>query len=149
MSENRRMILLRGGESRATRVPLLPDYQVKAGVDDTEGRFSFLEVTMTHDIPRHIHHTDDEAFYLLEGELEVEFGGQKYSVTPGTFMLLPHGVPHQVKRISQTPPRLLQISSPGGFEHFVEDLVEAQAIGDLPPETLAPIAAKHGWTLLP
>ena len=89
------------------------------------------------DLPRHIHHTDDEAFYLLEGELEVEFEGQKYSVTPGTFMLLAHGIPHQVTRISQTPPRLLQISSPGGFEHMVEDLVEAQAIGDLPPEKLA------------
>ncbi len=109
MSENRRMILLRVGESRPTRVPLLPDYQVKAGVDDTESRFSFLEVTVTHDLPRHIHQTDDEAFYLLDGELEV-------------------------KRISQTPPRLLQISSPGGFEHFVEDLVEVQADGILEPE---------------
>ena len=147
MSENHRMIVHRGGESRPTRIPLPPDYQIKAGTEDTEGRFSFLEVAVTHDIPRHIHHTDDEAFYLLEGELEVEFEGEKYSVTPGMFMLLPHGVPHQVKVVSQTPPRLLQVSSPGGFEHFLEDLIEVQSDGD--PEKFAAVSAKHRWSILP
>ena len=98
------------GESRPTRVPLLPVYAVKAGTDDTEGRFSMLEVLVTHDVPLHIHDSDDESFYLLEGELEVTFEGRAYTAQPGGFTLLPHGVPHAIHRLSAQTPRLLQVS---------------------------------------
>ncbi|WP_223838537.1 cupin domain-containing protein [Saccharopolyspora pogona] len=42
-------------------------------------------------------------------------------------MLLPHGVAHALRPGSTPPPRVLQISSPGGWDRFAEDLIEDRA----------------------
>ncbi|MGW1290934.1 cupin domain-containing protein [Streptomyces sp. NPDC001118] len=142
-----RFILLEPGAARPGRIPLPPAFAVKAMTDDTEGRFSLLEVTVAKDIPWHTHHQADECIYVLDGVLEIEFGDRKYSATKGTFALLPRGVPHSLRRASDPPPRVLQISSPGGWEHYVEDLIEAGPAvftdGQLDPAKINPIAAKH------
>jgi quercetin dioxygenase-like cupin family protein len=140
-------ILLEPGRVRPGRVTLPSAFAVKAMTDDTQGRFSLLEVTVARDIPRHTHHRADEAIYVLEGTLLVEFGGEQHAATAGTFVLLPHGVPHALRCGSEPPPRVLQISSPGGWEHYLEDLVEAGAAaltdGRLDPVKINPIAAKY------
>jgi quercetin dioxygenase-like cupin family protein len=142
-----RFILLQPGAARPGRLPLPPAFAVKAMTDDTEGRFSLLEVTVARDIPRHIHHHADECIYVLEGELGVEFDDQRHTATEGMFVLLPHGVPHALRCASEPPPRVLQISSPGGWEHYIEDLIEAGPSvltdGALDPMKINPIAAKH------
>ncbi|MGW4715454.1 cupin domain-containing protein [Nocardia sp. NPDC004260] len=103
MSHNR-FRLLTPGEARPGRVPLPPAFAVKATTADTEGRFSLLEVTLARDIPRHTHHIADECVYVLEGTLDVEFDDRTLSATEGMFVLLPHGVPHALRRGSQPPP---------------------------------------------
>ncbi|MFJ7245424.1 cupin domain-containing protein [Kitasatospora sp. NPDC098652] len=142
-----RFILLEPGAARPGRIPLPPAFAVKAMTDDTEGRFSLLEVTVAKDIPRHTHHQADECVYVLDGVLEIEFDDRTYSAPKGTFVLLPHGVPHALRRASDPPPRVLQISSPGGWEHYVEDLIEAGPAvltdGQLDPAKINPIAARH------
>lgn len=143
-----RFIHLALGESRPTRVPLLPVYAVKAGAGDTEGRFSMLEVLVTHDVPLHIHDSDDESFYMLEGELEVTFEGRTYTARPGGFTLLPHGVPHAIHRLPGQAPRLLQVSAPGGFESFAEDVAETMGTGELDLGAMHKIAGRHGMTFL-
>jgi mannose-6-phosphate isomerase-like protein (cupin superfamily) len=142
-----RFFLLEPGEVRSGRVPLPPAFAVKAMTDDTEGRFSLLEVTVARDIPRHTHNVADECIYVLEGELGVDFDDRVLSVTKGMFVLLPHGVPHALRCASSPPPRVLQISSPGGWECYLEDLFEAgQSVltdGTLDPVKINPIAAKY------
>jgi hypothetical protein len=63
------------------------------------------------------------------------------------FALLPHGIPHALHCVSDPPPRVLQISSPGGWEHYIEDLIEAGPSvltnGVLDPVKINPIAAKY------
>ncbi|WP_280245745.1 cupin domain-containing protein [Nocardia abscessus] len=146
MSDNR-FRLLKPGEARPGRVPLPPAFAVKATTADTEGRFSLLEVTLARDIPRHTHHVADECIYVLEGTLEVEFDDRTLAATEGMFVLLPHGVPHALRCGSQPPPRVLQISSPGGWECYLEDLFEAGASvltdGALDPVKINPIAAAY------
>ncbi|MGY0057435.1 cupin domain-containing protein [Streptomyces sp. LZ34] len=146
MSQDR-FILLGPGQARPGRVPMPPAFAVKAATDDTEGRFSLLEVTLARDIPRHTHHAADECVYVLEGELEVEFDDRTLTAAQGTFVLLPKGVPHALRRASDPPPRVLQISSPGGWECYLEDLFEAGASvltdGELDPVKINPIAARH------
>jgi quercetin dioxygenase-like cupin family protein len=142
-----RFILLQPGEARPGRLPLPPAFAVKAMTSDTEGRFSLLEVTVARDIPRHTHHAADEGIYVLEGELGIEYDDQRHTATAGTFVLLPHGVPHALRCASEPPPRVLQISSPGGWEHYVEDLIEAGpsvlTAGVLDPTKINTIAAKY------
>ncbi|ATL32877.1 cupin domain-containing protein [Streptomyces formicae] len=149
MPENR-FLLLEAGASRPTRVPLPPSMTVKAGTDDTEGRFSLMEVVVAQAIPRHVHHVADECVYVLDGELTVEFDDRVHTVTAGQFVLLPHGVPHALRPATTPPPRVLQISSPGGWECFLEDMIENRTEisrkGQLDPVALNRIAAKYRIT---
>lgn len=142
------LILLGPGEARPGRVVLPPSFAVKAMGGDTGGRFSLLEVTVARDIPPHVHHTADEAVYVLSGTLDIEFEGRTHHAGPGTFALLPHGVPHALRCGSEPPPRVVQISSPGGWEHYLEDLIEAGPSvltdGRLDPAKINPIAARYG-----
>lgn len=142
-----RFFLLEPGEVRPGRVPLPPAFAVKAMTSDTEGRFSLLEVVLARDIPRHTHHVADECIYVLDGELGVDFDDRVFTATKGMFVLLPHGVPHALRRVSSPPPRVLQISSPGGWECYLEDLFEAGPAvltdGALDPRKINPIAAEY------
>ncbi|HVV10055.1 cupin domain-containing protein [Amycolatopsis sp.] len=145
-----RFLLLEAGEARPSRVPLPPAFAVKATTEDTEGKLSLLEVTLGQDIPRHVHHHADEAIYVLSGELVVEYDDRTHKAGAGAFVLLPHGIPHALRRGSTPPPRVLQISAPGGWEHYVEDLFEAGPTvftdGALDPAKINPIAARHEIT---
>lgn len=142
-----RFVLVGNDERRPGRTPMPEAFAVKATTDDTAGRLSLLEVTLVFDIPRHVHHSADEAIYVLDGELGVEFDGRDYTVGPGGFVLLPMGVPHALSRASTLPPRVLQISSPGGWERYLEDLFEAGPAvltnGRLDPVKVNAIAARH------
>ncbi|ACZ87852.1 cupin domain-containing protein [Streptosporangium roseum] len=145
-----RFILLDAGQARPGRIPIPPAFSVKARTTDTEGRFSLLEVVVAQEIPRHTHHIADESIYVLEGELIVDFDDRTHTVTRGQFVLLPHGVPHALRPGAGRPPRVLQISSPGGWECFVEDMIEARSQistgGRLDPVQLNLIAGKYDIT---
>ncbi|GAA2304448.1 cupin domain-containing protein [Nonomuraea roseoviolacea subsp. roseoviolacea] len=145
-----RFILLEPGEARPGRIRVPPAFSVKARTEDTEGRLSLLETTLARDIPRHVHHEADECVYVLDGVLEVEFDDRVERLGKGGFVLLPHGVPHALRKGSSPPPRVIQISSPGGWECYVEDLVEAGPAvttdGAFDPVKLNQVAARHGIT---
>ncbi|MEV5880423.1 cupin domain-containing protein [Streptomyces sp. NPDC052101] len=120
-----RFILLKHGETRQTRIPLPPGFGVKVATDDSEGRLAVLENRLDVDIPPHVHELMDEFVYVLEGEMEIDFQGTTHRLTPGMCALLPHGIPHAMRNASQPPARALQISTPGGWDQFMEDLFAA------------------------
>ncbi|GAA4606666.1 hypothetical protein GCM10023195_24360 [Actinoallomurus liliacearum] len=145
-----RFYVLAKGEARPGRLRVPPAFSSKVRSTDTEDRLSLLEMVVAQEIPRHVHHKADESIYVLDGELLVEFADRVHPVTPGQFVLLPHGVRHALRPGSTPPPRVLQISSPGGWECFVEDLIEARSRittgGRFDARKLNPIAAKYDIT---
>lgn len=145
-----RFYVLEHGQTRPGRIKVPPAFAAKARATDTGGTLSLLEMVVAQDIPRHVHHKADEGIYVLDGELIVDFDDRTDKVGKGQFVLLPHGVPHSLRRGSTPPPRVIQISSPGGWECFVEDLIEARpyvsAGGRLDPAKLNTIAAKYDIT---
>ena len=89
---------------------------------------------------RHVHRVQEETFYMLEGECEWHVGDQVVRATPGTYLFIPPGVPHNITNVSQKPARVLMTVSPPGHEHYFEELAklalqsgppEAKAIGEL------------------
>jgi mannose-6-phosphate isomerase-like protein (cupin superfamily) len=96
---------------------------VKMGADQTGGAVTLLEwaAPVGFGPPLHLHHTEDEAFYLFEGEIAVDCGERHWTVGPGGFVFLPHGIAHSFVVVAG-PVRGLQITTPGGFERFVDDL---------------------------
>jgi uncharacterized cupin superfamily protein len=45
-------------------------------------------------VPPHIHPTQDEFIYMIEGKLDLELGEAKSSAGPGDLIRLPMGKPH-------------------------------------------------------
>lgn|SRR5918993_1236244 len=76
---------------------------------------------------RHLHHTDDEGFYVLEGNVTFYGGEETYEASPGTFVFLPHGVPHSYSFETEVV-RMLALVSPAGLEtHFRDARFSAPA----------------------
>lgn len=115
-------------------------FSVLASSEETDGRFGLIEMVAPkgRGPSRHLHYTDDECFYVLEGELIFYVGEETHGAGPGTFVFLPHGVPHSY--IFQTDVvRMLSIIAPGGLErHFLDLRFSEPAKGmTLPPPTEA------------
>ena len=69
----------------------------KATDDETRGAYAFQEMTAAPGfpwVPPHIHHNEDEAMYVLEGECTVRVGERVHKLGAGTFALMPRGVVH-------------------------------------------------------
>jgi quercetin dioxygenase-like cupin family protein len=128
---------------------------VKAGGAQTGGAFTFLEWTAPAGFgpPLHRHDREDEAFYLIDGIIEVTCGDKQWTVGPGGFVLLPRGIPHSFV-VSAGPVRGLQITTPAGFERFIDELgTPAQGPGLPPPAEqdiprLIETAARYGQEIL-
>ena len=116
----------------------------------TDGAFAMLESTgpAGDHTPLHVHHADDEGFYVLEGELTLWVGDAMHVLRAGEGMLAPRGVPHTV-RAGESGGRWLVASTPAGFEGFVRAVGSADPSAPLPsPEELTRIASQHGIEIL-
>src|SRR5215475_5299526 len=63
---------------------------------DTGGAYCLLEVSLAPGIgvPRHTHTREDEAYFVLSGELEVKVGEKVFVLQPGDSLLAPRDIPH-------------------------------------------------------
>jgi uncharacterized RmlC-like cupin family protein len=97
-------------------------------------------------VPLHIHASDDETFYILEGELAVGGGADgEVKARAGSFVQLPRGIPHSLRNGTPMPARMLVILSPGiqaleMFRHFDR----GGSAGELTPKEIGSIAAQYG-----
>lgn len=100
--------------------------------------------------PYHRHHLEDEAFYVLEGEMAFVCNGQWSYGGPGTYVFGPREIPHGFKVVGSTPARMLLLCAPGGFEHFVLELSEPAGTAPHPPDMakLVEVAAKYKIDIL-
>lgn len=97
-----------------------------ANNESGNGAYSLLHLTAPpqFETPYHLHHDEDEAFYVLEGELTVIRSGEKVVAGPGTYVFLPRGVPHGFRTSSDKDSRVLIHSVPGGKVGFVGMMLE-------------------------
>jgi quercetin dioxygenase-like cupin family protein len=84
----------------------------------------------------HVHRVQEETFYMLEGACEWRVGDQVVRATPGTYLFIPPGVPHNITNVSDKPARVLMTVSPPGHEHYFEELAKLAARGG-PPDAKA------------
>jgi quercetin dioxygenase-like cupin family protein len=109
--------------------------------EDTQGKFALIELTgrKGNVPPPHIHHREDETFYVLEGEMTFFAGGRTIKATPGTMVFLPRDVEHSFT-IDSDQGRILVLLTPAGGEgYFQECSVPAPAM-TLPPAVETPYA---------
>ena len=131
---------------------------VKTSTETTAGRVAVLESLAPPGFgsPLHVHHREDEWFYVLKGELTLWVGGRTISAPAGSFAYGPRGVPHTFTITSPGPARFLLVAEPAGFEDFVRSLGEPAQTVDLPPasvrlpdpERLVAVAAEYEIEIL-
>jgi mannose-6-phosphate isomerase-like protein (cupin superfamily) len=132
---------------------------IKATGKETGGRYALVEVIEPAGAegPLHVHHREDEGFWILEGELTFRIGDTTTKAGPGSFLFGPKGVPHTY-RVDSGPAKLLFILSPAGFEELILATSEPAPSLTLPPpgeppteaemEWLAGVAREHGAEIL-
>ena len=81
----------------------------------------------------HVHRTQEETFYVLDGECEWQVGDRQIRATSGTFLFIPPGVPHNIANATNMPTRVLMTVSPPGHENYFEELAKA-VTRDAPPD---------------
>jgi len=109
------------------KIILVPGHKIthKISGEDTDGRYSLMEVELTGDgPPQHIHKTEDEAFFVLEGEMNVLVGERTFIVKVGALVRIPRGTVHAFCRIEKKNAKLLAMFSPAGFEKFFDEAVD-------------------------
>ena len=91
--------------------------------------------------PPHIHHLEDEQFYVLDGQLTYSVGDQILEVRTGDFIHIPRGTVHSFKNGSK-PSRLLATFAPAGIEGFFREVGDRvdDRLKSPPPVTEAVIA---------
>ena len=105
--------------------------------------------------PLHVHHNEDEWFYVIEGELTFWVGGEVITAGAGGFVFGPRDIPHTFM-VSSEQARFLLVVEPAGFEGFVRAGAQpAQALVIPPPATEPPdieamtrLAAQYGIEIL-
>ena len=94
---------------------------VKAGPDETGGAFSqfLVDDPRGSGPPVHVHHNEDETFYILEGQVTMLVGDERIDLEAGDYCFGPRGVPHAYLVTSERARMLVTISPSGSEQLFV------------------------------
>lgn len=93
--------------------------RVLADQHSTGGQFALIEQRAAKDFspPTHVHNNEDQLLFVVEGSITARLGDEESTVAEGESVWLPRGVPHTF-RVESDEARLLEITTPGGFEDF-------------------------------
>lgn len=91
--------------------------------EQTNGEYSTAHVIEPPKLgpPLHIHHEDDEEFYILKGSFTFYVGDEIIEAKPGDYVFAPKGIPHRFVSGSEQSEFLVR-SVPAKFDAFVKEL---------------------------
>jgi mannose-6-phosphate isomerase-like protein (cupin superfamily) len=87
--------------------------------DTPRFNFAIIEIEAGRELEAHVHAAEDDAFYIVAGEMTFVFGDQAVAAPPGTFVLVPPGVEHGFRNDGTQPVRMLNIHAPAGFDRRI------------------------------
>ena len=124
---------------------------IKVGAADTAGTFYCGEAELQPGFlgpPVHVHERLHDVFFVIEGTLTVHLDGEDHEASAGTFICVPPGVMHTFSNRAPVPVRLLNFTTPGGWEVYMRELGAAYADGDLRPQQIGAIASRHDFRVV-
>ena len=106
-----------------------------AAGNDTNGAYAQVEGALAPggEAPPHIHHREDETFYVLEGSLEVRLGDSTLVAQPGDYLRVPRGTVHALRNVGERTARVLVTFVPAGLEGFFAEVYQPVAGRTTPP----------------
>ncbi len=129
---------------------------VKTAGAETANAFSQIETDDPQGTgpPLHVHHNEDETFYVLEGEVTVQVGDERIDLNAGDFLFGPRDVPHAYVVRSERA-RMLVTASPAGVEQVLVSLGVPVTGSEPPTDAVMPpmdelmrLFADHGCEIV-
>jgi quercetin dioxygenase-like cupin family protein len=130
---------------------------IKTTAAETGGQLTIIDVTNPpgFEAPLHVHHRDDEGFWILEGSVTLKVGDTTIEASAGDYVFAPRDIPHRYT-VGDAGCRMLFIMVPGGMEDIVRATSEPAASLTLPPppdkepdiDAIKAISKEHGYDLL-
>ncbi|MEM6929582.1 MAG: cupin domain-containing protein [Myxococcota bacterium] len=101
------------------------DMVIKARASVLGGDFSIMEGTVRprEMITPHTHEHEDQAVYIIEGELVFEIGGPvgvRFTAAAGDWVMKPRGISHGFWNLGESTVRYVELSGRNGFERFID-----------------------------
>ncbi|WP_343218662.1 cupin domain-containing protein [Chelatococcus asaccharovorans] len=116
------------------------------------GHFSLIEqvIPAGFESPWHMHRSEDESFYVLEGQMSVIFEDGRRLLQAGDFAFGPRNVPHGFRIEGDQSARILLMTTGSDFTDFIaETSVPSNAPPAAPDMTLLMAAAeRHNIAIL-
>jgi quercetin dioxygenase-like cupin family protein len=141
-------IVVGPGEGHTVQGPVGGPLTFKARGGETGGRLLAMEnvVAPGEGPPLHTHAEQDEAWYVLEGQLRFTLGEQVSDAPAGSFVYVPRGVEHNFRNTGDSPARLLVLFTPAGMEAFFDRFATVPA-DSVSPATFAELGADVGMAV--
>src|SRR5919198_4249161 len=130
MTDGTRPLDVAPGDGTTIQGPVGGPLTFKARGEQTNGSLTAFENTIApgEGPPLHVHAAEDEAWYVLEGDLRFRLADELRAAPEGSFVFVPRGVAHCFQNIGDAPARVLVLFTPAGMERFFERFAE------LPPD---------------
>src|SRR5882724_352941 len=150
----RRVAVAKPGENRFPwpAKPQGNEIACKVTSADSAGACSIFElgVPSRSGPPLHVHHREDEWYYVLSGEFLFKAGGEEHTLPAGASIWLPRGIPHVWANMGTTENKLILVCQPGGFEKFFEEMGSAMSKANAAnaEKTMGAMFAKYGMEML-
>lgn len=129
----------------------------KATGAETDGHLAIAEMRgpKGSGSPAHRHTHEDEAWYVIDGELHFWLGVEERTATAGSFVFGPRGIDHRFE-ITSDEAHFLLLLTPAGFEDFTRACGTPATTRTMPPaemagfdpDVLVSAARAHGIELL-
>ena len=97
--------------------------------------------------PLHRHAEEDEAYYVIAGDMRVRFGDDVVQAPTGSFVFIPAGTPHCFQNAGSEPARMLVLFAPAGMEPYFDGVAELSP-RPIDPATMQALAAAAGMEVL-
>jgi mannose-6-phosphate isomerase-like protein (cupin superfamily) len=105
---------------------------IEADGADTGSAYALLQMSATGENtppreafpPAHVHHQEEEAWFVLEGALTFQIGDRRFEAGAGSFVLAPRGTVHTFWATGTQPHRWLTIFSPSGMEGYFREFAD-------------------------
>jgi len=137
VAEGRRAFVSVPGEGLTLPNPVGGPMTFKARGEQTMGALTAFESTPApgEGPPLHLHASEDEVIYVLDGRLRVRLEENLHEAPAGSFVFIPRGVHHTWQNTGDEPARILVLFTPAapGMETFFErsaELADGQRVAD-------------------
>lgn len=134
----RNVTVIRPGDARKTLYGAGDTYYYFATGQETDGQYFFSEAIVPPNAgpPPHIQTREEEAFYILDGEVTFYAQGKEVIAGPGTFLNIPKGVTHNFRNNTNTTARMLIFFAPAGIEGLFDEAAADETIANEPERAL-------------